>query len=274
MGKNQRTRKLKRVEMEKAVKAEIRKKQIQSNYWIGFWKKASFWIYTISLLLIFAYPFLTPYVEKFKVRGEDQAVIHTSMGDVTMELYNLDAPKTVENFIALSRKGYYNDLTFHRVIKDFMIQGGDPKGDGTGGESIYGATFNDEINATSLGLDTILVKNASYLKGIEEEADLTNNANSTLRAFYEAKGYKYITNVRSHKMVSGSVGMANSGANTNASQFFIISSDEDMPHLDGRHTNFGKVIKGMDVVKKIAEVNVDDNSKPTTPVTINSIEIK
>ncbi len=274
MGKNQRTRKLKRVEMEKAVKAEIRKKQIQSNYWIGFWKKASFWIYIVSFLLVFAYPFLTPYVEKFKARGEDEAILHTSMGDVTIEFYNLDAPKSVENFIELSRKGYYNGLTFHRVIKDFMIQGGDPKGDGTGGESIYGPTFEDEINANSLSLDTTLVENASYLKGIEEEADLTNYAKSTLKAFYESKGYKYITSVRSHKMVEGSVGMANSGANTNASQFFIISSSSAMPHLDGRHTNFAKVTKGMDVVKKIAEVNVDKDSKPTSPVTIESIEIK
>ena len=274
MGKNQKNRKLKKIEAGKAIKAEIRKKQTEKNYWIGFWRRASFWIYCTCFILVFAFPFLNPYIEKFKLRGEDEAVLHTSMRDVTLELYNLDAPKTVENFIELSRRGYYNGLTFHRIIKDFIIQGGDPKGDGTGGESIYGKSFADEINANSLGLDSLLVKNASFLKGLEEEEDLTNGADMTVKSYYESKGYKYTTDIRSHKMVEGSVGMANSGANTNASQFFIVCGSDSQPHLDGRHTNFGKVAGGMDVIKKIAEVSVDKDNKPETQVIINSIEIK
>lgn len=133
------------------------------------------------------------------------AVITTAKGTIEIELYPTDAPKTVTNFATLSKRGYYNNLTFHRVEPGFVIQGGDPNGNGTGGTSIYGAKFEDELNPNT----------ASYKEGYKE----------------------------------GVVAMANAGPNTNGSQFFIMLADNDLPHA---YTIFGKVTKGMEVVKKIA----------------------
>ncbi len=143
--------------------------------------------------------------------------IETNLGSVKIELFKKDAPKTVENFKKLAEKGYYNGVTFHRVIKDFMIQGGDPTGTGAGGDSAFGGSFEDEIN--------------------------------------------------NHKIVAGTLAMANRGPNTNGSQFFIVTQSPQ-PHLDGKHTVFGQVAEGMEIVKKIAAVPVDANDKPIEPVKI------
>lgn len=132
--------------------------------------------------------------------------INTTKGLIEIELYPNDAPKTVENFATLTSQGYYNGLTFHRVVPGFVIQGGDPTGTGSGGSSIYGSKFEDELNPET----------ASYKYGYKE----------------------------------GVVAMANAGPNTNGSQYFIMLADNDLPHL---YTIFGKVVKGMDVVKKIAQ---------------------
>ncbi|HSW89904.1 MAG TPA: peptidylprolyl isomerase [Patescibacteria group bacterium] len=132
--------------------------------------------------------------------------IHTVKGDIEIQLYPQDAPKTVENFVTLASQGYYNNLTFHRVEPGFVIQGGDPNGNGTGGKSIFGDTFADELDPNT----------ASYKEGYKE----------------------------------GVVAMANRGPNTNGSQFFIMLADnETLPHA---YTIFGKVTKGIDVVKQIA----------------------
>ena len=178
--------------------------------------------------------------------SNNYAAIVTNMGTIVIELYPSSAPKTVTNFCTLAARGYYNNLTFHRVVKDFVIQGGDPSGDGTGGQSIYGSTFADEINAKSLGLSDQLIQT------------------------YEAKGYTYRSDIVSHKIVVGSVAMANSGPDTNGSQFFIVTS-KDQPSLDGRFTVFGQVVSGMDIVKKIEEVEVDVNSRPKTTVSMTKI---
>ena len=159
------------------------------------------------------------------------ATIKTEKGDIELELYHDVAPKTVENFLKLSREGFYNSVKFHRVIKDFMIQGGDPlsKTDnpkaGTGGP---GYTFEDEINPKSLGLS---------------DADIKA---------LEAAGYTYNYSLQSLKVEPGVIAMANSGPNTNGSQFFIVTT-RPQPHLNGRHTVFGRVVKGMDVVKNITQ---------------------
>ncbi|MCL5410537.1 MAG: peptidylprolyl isomerase [Patescibacteria group bacterium] len=153
-------------------------------------------------------------------KAGDIAVLHTSMGDIEIEFYKEDAPKTVANFEKLTNQKFYDGLTWHRVIKGFMIQTGDPNGDGTGGP---GYQFEDEIN--------------------------------------------------SHKIVPGTVAMANSGPNTNGSQFFIVT-DQPQPHLDGKHTVFGQVVKGMEVVKLIGEAPVDENDKPLSSITIKSVELK
>lgn len=153
--------------------------------------------------------------------GKHTVILKTTKGDITLELDADAAPKTVTNFITLAKRGYYDGLKFHRVIPDFMIQGGDPDGNGTGGESIYGESFEDEPN------------------------DL--------------------------KMERGVLAMANRGPDTNGSQFFITVIATDW--LQGRHTIFGKVTNGMDIVDAISKVQRDSRDMPTTPVTY-TVEVK
>jgi cyclophilin family peptidyl-prolyl cis-trans isomerase len=147
------------------------------------------------------------------------ATLHTSKGAIELELYLDDAPKTVENFLKLSGDGFYDGVIFHRVIPDFMIQGGDPTGTGTGGP---GYQFEDEPNE--------------------------------------------------HRVVRGALAMANAGPNTNGSQFFIVTA-EATPWLDGKHTVFGRVTSGMDVVDRISVVDRDANDRPRKPVTIERVEL-
>jgi cyclophilin family peptidyl-prolyl cis-trans isomerase len=147
------------------------------------------------------------------------ATIHTSEGPIELELHAEDAPKTVENFVKLSREGFYEGVIFHRVIPDFMIQGGDPTGTGTGGP---GYQFEDEFNQ--------------------------------------------------HQFERGALAMANAGPNTNGSQFFIVTV-EAAPWLDGKHTVFGRVTSGMDVVDRISQVDRDANDRPREPVTIERVEL-
>jgi peptidyl-prolyl cis-trans isomerase B (cyclophilin B) len=148
-----------------------------------------------------------------------QATMNTTHGAIGLELFDEDAPKTVENFRTLAGRGFYDGLIFHRVIPDFMIQGGCPEGTGTGGP---GYTFDDEIN--------------------------------------------------DRKVVRGALAMANSGPNTNGSQFFIVTT-EACPWLDGKHTVFGQVQSGMDVVDKIKAVPTDRGDRPAEPVAIDSIQV-
>jgi cyclophilin family peptidyl-prolyl cis-trans isomerase len=147
------------------------------------------------------------------------AVLHTSEGDVALELFPGDAPKTVDNFTKLASEGFYDGLIFHRVIPDFMIQGGCPLGTGTGGP---GYSFEDEINE--------------------------------------------------HKVERGALAMANAGPNTNGSQFFIVTA-EAAPWLDGKHTVFGKVTSGQEVVDRISMADRDARDKPKEPITIQSVEL-
>ncbi len=184
--------------------------------------------------------------------GEIIAVIHTNMGDISVRLFSDLVPKTVENFVTHAKNGYYNGIIFHRVINNFMIQGGDPTGTGRGGESIWGRSFKDEF-----------------------AVELHN--------------------------VRGALSMANAGPNTNGSQFFIVQSKEidssllsqmknipdsfpenivnayaengGTPWLDFKHSVFGQVFDGMDVVDKIAGVKVDMLDKPFDDVVIENIDI-
>ena len=152
----------------------------------------------------------------------EKAIIETSKGEIFVNLFYKECPKTVKNFVTLAKRGYYDGLIFHRVIKNFMIQTGDPKGNGTGGESIYGSPFKDELNANLL----------------HEEYTLS---------------------------------MANAGPDTNGSQFFITTVP--CHWLDGKHTVFGRVYEGKDVVKLIEEEECDRNNKPLNNVVMNTIKI-
>ncbi|MFZ2353209.1 peptidylprolyl isomerase [Paucilactobacillus nenjiangensis] len=178
-----------------------------------------------------------------------KATIKTNLGDITVQLFPEQAPKTVENFTTLAKQGYYDGVIFHRVIEDFMIQGGDPTGTGMGGESAFGDSFEDEFSQ-----------------------ELFN--------------------------INGALSMANAGPNTNGSQFFIVSNksvqpgtDEQMreagypeeiiepymnggtPWLDFRHTVFGQVIDGKDVIDKIEAVERDMSDKPLEDVIMSTVEI-
>jgi cyclophilin family peptidyl-prolyl cis-trans isomerase len=155
------------------------------------------------------------------------AVIETSKGKIRFELLETEAPKTTENFRLLAERGYYDGIIFHRVIKGFMIQGGDPLGMGYGGESAWGGKFKDEINPSS---------------------DL-----------YQGP-YK-----------AGTVAMANSGPNTNGSQFFIMHVDYPLPPS---YTKFGRVIEGQDIINEIAQTPTDRGDKPTTPITMEKVTIE
>ena len=186
-------------------------------------------------------------------KGDTVAVMHTNMGDIKIKLFPDKTPKTAENFITHAKNGYYDGLKFHRVIKDFMIQGGDPLGTGVGGESIWGGKFEDEF-----------------------DAELHN--------------------------LRGALSMANAGPDTNGSQFFIVQANEapanmlsqmeeltdsgfpreivdayrelgGTPWLDFRHTVFGQVFEGMDVVDNIAAVETV-NDKPCEDVIITSVDIE
>ena len=158
------------------------------------------------------------------IRKYDGAVIKTTKGDITVKFYNDDAPKTVENFFKLASENFYDGIRFHRVIKGFVIQVGDPNSkddnwtdDGQGGP---GYTFADEIN--------------------------------------------------SHKLIEGSVAMANAGPNTNGSQFFILTA-KSAPLLDGKYTNFGEVTDGMDAVRKIEDMKTNENDHPLENIEIKSV---
>jgi cyclophilin family peptidyl-prolyl cis-trans isomerase len=148
-----------------------------------------------------------------------QATMYTSAGPIELELFDEDAPRTVANFRRLAADGFYDGLVFHRVIRDFMIQGGCPEGTGRGGP---GYTFEDEINR--------------------------------------------------HTVERGALAMANAGPNTNGSQFFVVTADA-APWLDGKHTVFGRVTGGMEVVDALEAVETDAQDRPIEPQTIQRIEL-
>ncbi|KAI7832937.1 cyclophilin-like domain-containing protein [Kickxella alabastrina] len=148
---------------------------------------------------------------------KENVTLSTSMGNITFELYWDDSPLACQNFYTLSKRGYYDNTLFHRIIQDFMIQGGDPTGTGRGGESAFGRKFEDEVN-------------------------------------------------RLKHTGAGILSMANSGPNTNGSQFFITL--KPTPHLDGKHTVFGRVSKGMEVVRSLGLVATDASDRPREGVKI------
>ncbi len=193
--------------------------------------------------------------------GKHNVILKTSLGDIELELDADKAPRTVTNFIALAQSGYYDELTFHRVIPDFMIQGGDPNGNGTGGESIFGEKFEDEINAESYNL------HKKTLSDISDDELPDELKNMTIKDYLKMQGYTFNDDLKSLPMKRGFVAMANSGPNTNGSQFFIIQRKGGTPWLEGRHTVFGKVKEGMDIVDEITKIESGENDAPVEAVT-------
>ena len=187
---------------------------------------------------------------QLNVKKDADIIMHTNLGDISFILFSDETPKTVANFVKHAKDGYYDGVTFHRVIKDFMIQGGDPTGTGMGGESVYGGSFEDEFTPNLFNL-------------------------------------------------RGALSMANAGPNTNGSQFFIVTAGQvpstmlaqleqaafpkeiieeyakngGTPWLDQKHTVFGHVIDGMDIVEKIENVKTGAMDKPSEDVTIESMTV-
>jgi cyclophilin family peptidyl-prolyl cis-trans isomerase len=196
--------------------------------------------------------------------GKHTVLLQTSMGDITIEVDADAAPKTATNFYALAKAGYFDNLTFHRVIPSFMIQGGDPTGDGTGGQSVFGETFEDEINAESYDLHKKKLADIAQGQPIPDQWK-----DMTLKEYYEMQGYSYNDDLKSLPIERGVVAMANRGPNTNGSQFFIVQG-KDVGWLEGKYTVFGKVTDGMSAVDAIANVQRDPSDKPLTPVTFTA----
>src|SRR5699024_4542476 len=183
--------------------------------------------------------------------NEVKAVIHTNHGDVTVELFKAIAPKTVENFTTHAKNGCYDGQIFHRIIKDFMIQGGDPTGTGLGGESIYGGSFEDECSTEAFNLYGAL--------SMAYAGPGTNGSQCLIVQLKE---------VPSH-MLSQREGAGDPSQHINA-----YTEHGGTPWLDQRHTVFGHVIGGMDIVEKIADVETGAQDRPVEDVVIENIEVK
>ncbi len=200
--------------------------------------------------------------------GKHTVILHTSKGDITFQLDAGAAPKTVTNFLTLAQAKYYDNLTFHRVINKFMIQGGDPSGNGTGGESIFGPSFEDEINADSYGLQKIKVRDVAQGQQIPPGMQ-----DMSLKDVYAQQGMHFNSALKSIPFKRGVIAMANRGPDTNGSQFFILQNEATAKDLMGKYTVFGKVTAGMNVVDAIAATPTGQNDMPTTPVTF-TVEVK
>ena len=255
-----------------------------------------------------------------KENDKVKVLMQTSLGDIELELDRELAPKTVDNFIGLAtgtkeftdpktgdkvKKNFYDNLIFHRVIKDFMIQGGCPLGNGTGGpgysfedefaydnEIVMSGTVGNEANWQLIGEKML----NPYMQQFNSEEQFRAEANQELVALFDKcqelqspeplleKDFAFYERVTGSSPITsgtlkvgvdyGTICMANSGPNTNGSQFFIVTKSDGCEWLNGRHTVFGKVTKGMDIVHKIEDVEKSSGDKPKEDVIIKSIKVK
>jgi peptidyl-prolyl cis-trans isomerase B (cyclophilin B) len=224
MGKAQKIREQKKIDAQLQEESKTRKT-----------KKAITVIIVAVVVLIVAAGAVFYFINSNKPAKIMKATIETDKGNIELELNREAAPNTVDNFIKLSKDGFYDGTRFHRVVEDFVIQGGDPlskdpsaKDVGTGGP---GYTFKDEINPKVLGLSDTVIEQL------------------------QAKGYTFNFLLKSIPHKVGTISMANSGPNSNGSQFFIVTT-KDWPSLDGMYTAFGQVVNGMDVVQKIQQGDI------------------
>lgn len=235
--------------------------------------------------------------------GEEIAIMRTNYGDIYIRFFPEAAPKAVQNFTTHAKNGYYNGLTFHRVIADFMIQGGDPDGDGTGGKSIWGDSFEDEFDEKLLnlrgslsmansGVDTngsqFFINQANPNDQLRESLEFTDAKLDVLREQIEEQ-YKALINDYGRDVVEKLYGTLEQQIQSNMPTYDSAEISDAVwdlyektggnLHLDGAwryeggHTVFGQVFQGMDVVDRIAAVNTDPNYKPKEDVIINTIEI-
>ena len=223
--------------------------------------------------------------------GEEVAILHTTMGDISMRFFPEAAPKAVENFITHAKDGHFDGLTFHRVINNFMIQGGDPKGNGTGGESIYGKSFEDEFSNKLFNIrgSVAMANSGADTNGSQFFINQAGKDTFSGWANLEAQ-WKQVHQEISNYVAQGKTDIVLNQLNYIAGLDTDVIPDEvkklyeengGNPTLDGAfniidrgHAVFAQVYDGMDIVDKIAAVEVDANSKPKTDVKIKSVEIK
>ncbi len=230
-------------------------------------------------------------------KGDQVAILHTTMGDISMRFFREAAPKTVDNFIQLAEKGYYNDITFHRVIDDFMIQGGDPTATGSGGESIYGEDFEDEFDAKLHNLrGAVSMANAGpntngsqfFINQASPEsfAAMIESYKSNYERYKDTDTYKDLKNWK--EWMAYAISSPNASVNPYTIDASALTDElidlytktggnislDGSLRSSGGHTVFAQVYDGMDVVDAIAAVGTDANDKPLEDVKIESIEIK
>ena len=216
-------------------------------------------------------------------QGEEIAVLETSMGTVKIRLFPDAAPKAVENFKGLVKKGYYNGLTFHRVIKNFMVQTGDPKGDGTGGSSLWNKPFADEFNQNLLNIRgaVAMANSGKDTNGSQFFIDQAGPSSFTGWTNFEQAYQAFKQSKMSTDDFTAQYGTSwiNMDKATQEYRSFYEKNGGN-PYLDGAyniaergHTVFGQVFEGMDIVDRIASVSVDTGNKPLTAVTIVKAEI-
>lgn len=213
-------------------------------------------------------------------KGEEIAVMTTSLGEIKLRFFKSEAPKATENFITHSKNGYYNGLTFHRVIKDFMIQGGDPNGNGTGGESIWRKPFEDEFSPNLFNI-TGAVSMANSGKNTNGSQFFINQGGKESFSGWANAEYAYKVYKSNPSSFTQNYGGTVDMSKVTDEIKNLYNEHGGNPHLDGYlntaqkgHTVFAQVFEGLDVVNKIANVQVDANDKPLTPVIIEKIEIK
>lgn len=211
-----------------------------------------------------------PQLEGVKA-GDTIATIHTNMGDIKVWFFPKYAPKAVENFTTHAKEGYYNNLIFHRVINNFMIQGGDPNGDGTGGESIWGEGFENEVSFN--------------LRSFRGALCMANSGGTSTNGsqFYIVQnpdiGEDFKNQLKKLESEPDTVAFEDGGKQFTNKDIFPKAVVEEYvnnggyPSLDMGYTIFGQVYEGMDVVDKIAAVQTDDKDKPTQDVKIESVEV-
>ena len=212
--------------------------------------------------------------------GEEIAVVHTNMGDFKLRLFPDAAPKAVENFTTLAEQGYYDCIIFHRVINDFMIQGGDPTGTGRGGESIWGEPFEDEFNLNLLNIrgSVSMANSGPDTNGSQFFINQAQAGSFAGWAYYENQYEDYKANKSAYD--AQGVGVIDMSRVTDSVRE-LYNENGGNPHLDGAyttnrtgHTVFAQVFEGMDVVDSIARVTVDSSDRPVTDVVIETISIE
>ena len=228
--------------------------------------------------IFFCFTFLFLFLGNLNANNRVFATVETNIGDFKMELYPENAPKTVANFRKLAKENFYSDIYFHRVFPDYFVQAGCPltKEDtlrANDGKGHAGYFIKNEINPKSFGYDTLLVKNSVFHLEVPVGVGIQD---STVQTYLESKNFSFTDSLKSLPHIYGAVSMASINAGKFSSQFFIVTREEGIPHYNGKNTVFGEIVEGMNIIRKIEELPLDDNNNPLkeNQAVIKDISIK